>query len=435
MTFRSRCRASSGPRLVTNSLSSNWNSSASSSVTVSVFRWGNAIRLHFVFGHYFVFLDVTSFAVNLQYRRDASFYLCGEVSRFVSLLCSRVYTPDTVSLENAWFLLLRFQTSEGTFLPEDEYLVRLKLSNRVGTASRARAEGIHFGKKSERLAIQATAGTVKTAFVKDSQQYVQFLINEVLKRVGLTNNIAKRLAAFDPFIMFKRPMDVALKHLFYMLYNTFALRSWLPSANESLCRDQYMQLLDHLRTSYGPNFDLTNTSPDLIEFLVGLEFLQDRAHLFHLFKLCCLCATSVISALPDVTFGTVTTAGRQNCFTDIILPCQSYLANVRGSVSFCSNDDNLASFSLLSSSFGRSAFAEEYDPWPNVDTFGRSCRIASSVPEKVSVQIDSGDASSVADDSAVKAPSIKKRRKMERKASRSSASSATVSPQSSITKN
>ena len=297
------------------------------------------IRLHSVYGLCFVFSDDTSFTVNLQYRRDASFYLCREVSRFVSLLCSRVYTPDTVPLESAWFLLLRFQTSEATFLPEDEYLVRLKLSNRVGTAGKARAEGIHFGKKSERPAIQATAETVKTAFVKDSQLYVQFLINEVLKRVGLTSNIVKGLAAFDPFIMFKRPMDVALKHL-EMRYSTFALRSWVPSANESLCRDQYMQLLDYLRTSFGPNFDLTGTSSDLIEFLVGLEFLQDRAHLFHLFKLCCLCATSVSPVFPDVTFGAVTTAGRQNRFTDVILPCQSYLANVRDSVAFCSNDDN-----------------------------------------------------------------------------------------------
>ena len=395
---------------------------------------GGGIRLHSVFGSCFVFLDVTSFTVNLQYRRDASFHICGEVSRFVSLLCSRVYTPDTVPLENAWFMLLRLQTNE---LPEDEYLVRLMLSKRVGTASKARAEGIHFGKKSERPAIQATAETLKTAFVKDSQLYVQFLVNEILKRVGLTSNLVKGLAAFDPFIMFKRPIDVGLKY-FDMLYSTFALRSWVLSANESLCRDQYMQLLDRLRTSYGPNFNLTSTSSYLIQFLVGLEFLQDRAHLFHLFKLCCLCATSVSPVFPDVPFGAVTTAGRQNRFTDVILPCQSYLANVRDSVAFCSNDENLASFSLLSSSFGRSAFAEEYDPWTYVDTFGRSkiyksllasCRIESSVPEKVSVQIDSGDASSVADDSAVKAPSSKNRRKMERRASRSSASSVTVSRQ------
>ena len=129
-----------------------------------------------------------------------------------------------------------------------------------------------------------------------------------------------------------------------MLYSTFALRSWVPNANESLPRDQYMQLLDHLRTSHGSNFDLTSTSSDLIEFIVGLEFLQDRAHLFHLFKLCCLCATSVSPVFPDVIFGTVTTAGRQNRFTDVILPCRRFLAIVRDSVAFCSNDNNLVNF-------------------------------------------------------------------------------------------
>ena len=138
------------------------------------------------------------------------------------------------------------------------------------------------------------------------------------------------------------------------------------------------------------------------------------------------------------------TQGVQSCFRFEHLSLARLMHKTSYSVFFCSNDDNLASFSLLSSSFGRSAFAEKYDPWTYVDTFGRSkiyksllasCRIASSVPEKVSVQIDSGDASSVADDSAVKAPSSKKRRKMERKAFRSSASSATVSPQSSVTKN
>ena len=287
-----------------------------------------------------MFLHVTSFVVNLQNRRDASFDLCGEVSRFISQLCSRVYAPDTIPLESAWFLLHRFQTSEGTFLPGNEYLIRVKLLSRVAAASKARAEGIQFGKKSERPSIQATTENVKTAFIKDSQFYIQFLINEVPKRTGLTINIVKGLAAFDPFIMFKRPMDVALRN-FDMLYGTFALRSWVPNANESLCRDQYLQLLDHLLTTYGANFDSTSTSTDLIEFLIVFEFLQDQAHLLHIFKLCCLCATTVIPAFPDVTFGTVTTTGRQNRFTDVILPCQSYFANVRDSVAFCSDDGNL----------------------------------------------------------------------------------------------
>ena len=309
-----------------------------------------------------MFPDVASFPVNLQHRRDSSFYLCGEVCQFLSSLCSRVYTPDTVPLANAWFLLLRFQTSEATFLDGEEYLIRLRLSHKVSSASKAKAEGMHFGKKSERPAILATTETVKSDFVKDSQQYIQYLINEVLRQTGLTTNIVKGMAAFDPLILFKRPMEIALRH-FDILYSTFSLRSWVSSANESLCRDQYMQLLDHLRTTYDPDFDISSVSADLIEFLSELEFLRNRSCLFYLFKLCCLCATTVSPTYPDVTFGTISTAGRHNRLTDVILPSQSYVANVRGAVAFCSDNGNLTKFIDFSSSFGRSAFASDYDPW------------------------------------------------------------------------
>ena len=249
-----------------------------------------------------MFSVVTSFSVSLQYRRDSSFYLCGEVSRFLSLLCSRIYTPDTAPLANAWFLLLRFQTSEATFLSGDEYLVRLKLASKVSAACKARAEGLHLGKKSERAAIQATAETVKADFVKDSQHYIQFVINGIHQRTGLSTNLVKGLAAFDPFIMLKRPMDVALRH-FEVLYSSFAVRSWVDDSNESQCRDQYIQLLDHLRTAYGPDFDITSASADLIEFLMGLEFLHERSHLLYLFKLSCLCTTVTSPSYPDVVFG------------------------------------------------------------------------------------------------------------------------------------
>ena len=378
-----------------------------------------------------MFPDVASFPVNLQHRRDSSFYLCGEVCQFLSLLCSRVYTPDTVPLANAWFLLLRFQTSEATFLDGEEYLIRLRLSHKVSSASKAKAEGMHFGKKSERPAILVTTETVKSDFVKDSQQYIQYLINEVLRQTGLTTNIVKGMAAFDPLILFKRPMEIALRH-FDILYSTFSLRSWVSSANESLCRDQYMQLLDHLRTTYDPDFDISSVSADLIEFLSELEFLRNRSCLSYLFKLCCLCATTVSPTYPDVTFGTISTAGRHNRLTDVILPSQSYLANVRDAVAFCSDNGNLTKFIDFSSSFGRSAFASDYDPWTYVDNFGRSkiyksllasYRTALSTPQKTLVRSAPEDQSSVADTSAVKAPSSTKRRKMERRASRASSSS------------
>ena len=310
-------------------------------------------------------------------------------------------------------------------------MVRLRLSHKVSAASKAKAEGMHFGKKLERPAILATTETVKSDFVKDSQQYIQYLINEVLRQTGLTTNIVKGMAAFDPFILFKRPMDVALRH-FDILYSTFSLRSWVSNANESLCRDQYMQLLDHLRTAYDPNFDISSVSADLIEFLSELEFLRNRSCLFYLFKLCCLCATSVSPTYTDVTFGTVSTAGRHSRLTDVIFPSQSYVANVRDAVAFCSDDGNLAKLIDFSSSFGRSAFAPDYDPWTYVDNFGRSkiyksllasYRTALSTPQKSLVRSAPEDQCSVADMSAVKAPTSTKRRKMERRASRASSSS------------
>ena len=364
--------------------------------------------------------------MSLQYRRNSSFYLCREVGHFLSLLCSRIYTPDTAPVANAWFLLLRFQRSEGTFLPGDEYLIRLKMTNKVSTACKARAEGIHFGRKTERAAILATAETVKADFVKDSQQYIQFLNNGILQRTGLSTKLVKGLAAFDPYIMLKRPMDVALRH-FDVLYNTFALRSWVDDSNESLCRDQYIQLLDHLRTAYGSSFDITSVAADLIEFLMGLEFLHERSHLLYLFKLSCLCTTVTSPSYPDVVFGDVTTAGGQNRF----LPCQSYMAIAAGSVIRSSEDSNLAKFSALAASFGCAAFSPEYDPWAFTDTFGRSKiyksllathRKADSAPKTASAQGDLEGSSTVGDQSAVRFPSSKKR-KRGRSGSRSSTSS------------
>ena len=108
-----------------------------------------------------LFPDVTSFVVKLNQRRDASFYLCGEVCRFIHKLCFRFYTPDTTPLENAWFVLLAFKTSEGKYMGVDEFLVRQKLTQKVNTASKQKAERIHSGSDSPPSAIQKTTETVK----------------------------------------------------------------------------------------------------------------------------------------------------------------------------------------------------------------------------------------------------------------------------------
>ena len=321
-------------------------------------------------------------------------------------------------------------------MPVDEFLTRLKMANKVSKASKQKAEGIHSGKRVEKDVINKTAGTVREEFVRDGQSYLQFLIGEVLRRTGLISNLVKGLAAFDPYVMFKRPTDVALRH-FDMLYNTFLLRSWVTVTNESACRDEYLALLDHLRTSYPSSFEVTDSSRDLIDFLINLEFVQSHQHLFHLFKLCCLCATSVSPSYPAVTMGTINTSGHQSRFTDVILPCQSYLSSVSGSVSFCSNESNLNNFSLLSTSFGQSAFSPTYDPWTYVDAFGRgkiykslisAYRSAMSEPLDKTGVPTGHEVSIMGDSTAVRLPSEKKRRKMERSSSGSRSSSFVNEP-------
>ena len=156
----------------------------------------------------------------------------------------------------------------------EKFLLRLKLSNKVAASSKAKAEGLHFGKKSDRATIQKTTSTVKAELVDGALHYIQYLINEVLRQTGLSTDIIKRLAAFDPFIKFKEPMEVALRH-FDLLYSSFCLRSWVTKANESICRDQYTQLLDHLRVCYGPDFDVTSTSQNLDWILTWARFPPD----------------------------------------------------------------------------------------------------------------------------------------------------------------
>ena len=206
----------------------------------------------------------------------------------------------------------------------------------------------------------------------------------------------------------------------------------MTAANQAACRDEYVSLLDYLRANYSLDFVVTDSARNLIDFLINLEFLQSRSLLFYLFKLSCLCITTVSPQYPPVSVGRFDTSGYCDRFTDVVLPSQSYLSAVPGSVPYCSSDTQLANFSLLTAYFGETAFSPNYDPWDNVDQFGRpkiyksllsSYRKVLSGPKGVSVQEETGEATTIADQSALKVPSSTKRRKMERSASRSTTAS------------
>ena len=125
--------------------------------------------------HMFVILcllDVSSFAINLQGRRDASFFLCGEVCRFVSKLCARCYLPETIRLENSWLFILGFKVGEGKFITEECFLTRFRLTTKIAAASKQSAEMIHLNKKSEKVAIDKTAAEATSSFVKEGLQFI-----------------------------------------------------------------------------------------------------------------------------------------------------------------------------------------------------------------------------------------------------------------------
>ena len=325
--------------------------------------------------------------------------------------------------------------SEGKFITEEDFLVLFRLAAKIATANKQSAEVVHLNKKSEKAVIDKTAAEATSGFVKEGLQFIQYLINQVLSQAGLSSEVIKGLAAFDPFVLFKRPTEVGLRH-FEVLYSTFQLRSWVTSANENSCQDEYWALLDHLRVNYSPDFDLMESSTDLIDFLMGLEFFQTNEHLSYIFKLGCLCLTSCSPQYPTILFGSVDTTGYRSCFTDLVMPCQSYLSCVPHFISCCCSDGNLEKFAVFSASFERSAFSLDYDPWTYVDKFGRSkiykgllatYRAVTAVPSARSVRMERYTSSFVPDDSAIKVLS-KKQRKRTGSNSSSTISSASKKP-------
>ena len=163
--------------------------------------------------------------------------------------------------------------------------------------------------------------------------------------------------------------------------------------------------------------------------------MQSHNHLIQLFKLCCICATSCSPDHPFVSMGTLSTSGFQSRSIDVVLLSQSYLSGVSGALAHCVTDHSLNDFSLLSASFGQSAFSPAYDAWTYVDVFGRGKNYKSLISTYRTALSDSAErvmdnlnASIMGDTLAVQPPSDTKRRRMERSSSRSRASSVVKEP-------
>ena len=103
----------------------------------------------------------------------------------------------------------------------------------------------------------------------------------------------------------------------------------------------------------------------MVATLIEMPELKMRKHLFHIFQLSCLCLTSKLPELPAVDCS----EPRSRLF-EVIMPAQSYLANVVSAVAVCTTEASLGTYKDLEFRFCRGNVSG--DPWSHVDSFNRA---------------------------------------------------------------
>ena len=132
-------------------------------------------------------------------------------------------------------------------------------------------------------------------------------------------------------------------------------------------RDEYIDFVEHFRQANSGAKDTPEVFTDMVAFLMGMPELKLRKHLFYIFQLSCLCLTTKLPGLPAIKFSGVDCNDPRSSLFDIIMPAQSYLANVANSVAVCTTVASLGTFKDLEFRF--SSGNVPGDPWSHVDCF------------------------------------------------------------------
>ena len=112
-------------------------------------------------------------------------------------------------------------------------------------------------------------------------------------------------------------------------------------------RDDYQEFVDHFRNVCSGYNDMPNLMDDTVDLLHGMPTMQSCPHLFHLFKLSRLCLSENTKPMPPIVFHGADTSDPTCRLTDVLLPAQSYLSHVFGSVAECVNESTLAKYQEL----------------------------------------------------------------------------------------
>ena len=273
--------------------------------------------------------------------------------------------------DDDWTCLLSLDLESQEDLLADDFLHRLNLTSKINQALKKKAASELRDKKLDHARADNLAVELKTEFCDLARHFYLFLIEGVRKHVTMSANNVRRMASFDPFVMYEMPLDFATR-CFAELFSCFRLRGWVQDTREQACQNEYIDVLTNLRgcrVSFTTN---TSALYDMVDFLSELPALKESKYIYHLYKLSWLCLPDNSSTLPVVKFGNISTANLICRSTDVIVSVQSFLANLPQSVPVCTSDKALEEFSRLCVDFGEAGLDNGYDPWNNVDLFGRA---------------------------------------------------------------
>ena len=318
-----------------------------------------------------VCLDANAFSLSLSGRRDRSFYTYRQLCQFLYKLARRCSTPQDLPPEEIWPEILNLDLSTTTALSVTNFLSRAKFGSKLDAACKIKAGRDRLDNSNAELSVDTLSSRNKEEFGRAARSYVTFLFNSFQELKGLTNDLVKGLGCFDLEILLLGPIAYAT-YCHAQLFTSFRLRGYFTTDQETASGEEYLSFLDDLRRSYSDVAQPTLLIPDTVKFLVELPSLHSRPLLYKLFRLACLCLDEPFPVLPSVKFGSVSSDDPTSSLFDVILPVQSYFANVPHSIDAVTTDQSVADFLGLEPDFVDGVLSDNYCPWDSVDFFGRS---------------------------------------------------------------
>ena len=273
--------------------------------------------------------------------------------------------------EENWPEILDLDLGTTTALSVKNFLSRAKFGSKLDAACKIKAGYDKLEKCNAGLSIDALSDKNKEEFGRAARSYVTFLFNSFQGLKGLTNDLVKGLGCFDLEIILLGPIAHAT-YCHTQLFTSFRLRGHFTMEQETASGEEYLSFVDDLRRTYSDLAQPTLLIPDTVKFLVELPILHSRPLLFKLFRLACLCLDEPFPVLPSVKFGSVDSDDPTSSHIDVILPVQSYFANVPHSIEAVTTDQSVSDFHRLEPDFIDGGMSDTYCPWDSVDFFGRS---------------------------------------------------------------